>query len=225
MHVLYEKPEWLGGLLFLVVVCFLAGVFCLINLPAQDPGIKRGLLRLAACLCFAAALVCLFTEDRYIMLHAPRVIVAGSVTTLRIDNNSRHGPYADFRVDAPAWEYYTFHVVQSHSEIRDEVLQPGDQVKMLVRLWDIKVETLDELSGSHPGWRYDAQDNPVRDLFGFALAVPILGYGILMLFQEPRGRLRDDDDFDSHDDGNSGDHGEFPGSEIQTLGLENRDGK
>jgi hypothetical protein len=223
MPVAYAKPEWLNGLLFLAVVFFLGGTFCLLNLPTQDPGIRRGLLRLAACLAFAAALVSLFTENWYIIEHAPRVTVTGSLTTLSEDRGGRSGPYGDFRVDMPAWQYYTFHITMSHREYKSGVLQIGDRVTMLVRLWDIKVETLDEVSGSHPGWRYEQIDDPTLSLLGMAMALPFVGYGVVKLFEEKTERVRGDEDYDSPDDDDSGKLQEPSASEIQTLGLDKQE--
>lgn len=227
MHVVYAKPEWLGGLLFLAVVSGLTGGFCFLNLPTQDGGIRRGLLRLFACTCLAAAIVCWSVEKRYVILHAPRVTVAGSVTALSLENGGRSGPHVVFRVDTPGWEYHTFRIALSHSEYRDEDLQAGDRVRMLVRLWDINIETLDEVTGSHPGWRYDGEDDPTASLLAIVLTVPIMAYGVVKLFQERNKSRGLDDDADSLDDqGDPEDSGlrrTAPESEIQTLGLESRD--
>jgi hypothetical protein len=123
----------------------------------------------------------------------------------------------------PAWQYYTFHITMSHREYKSGVLQIGDRVTMLVRLWDIKVETLDEVSGSHPGWRYEQIDDPTLSLLGMAMALPFVGYGVVKLFEEKTERVRGDEDYDSPDDDDSGKLQEPSASEIQTLGLDKQE--
>jgi hypothetical protein len=217
MHVIDAKPEWLEGLLFLTVVCALGGGFCLLSLPVRHSGTRRGLLRLIACVFFATALVSWSFEDHYVIVHAPRVTLTGTVTAVQGFSGDRGGTYDEFRVDTPGWEYHPFTINLTEEEVRAQILRRGDSVTMLVRTWDVQVEALDETRGSHPGWHYENNESTALNWCGALLAVLLVGYGVVKLFRDKRKRRGGDDDSD--DDGDSDFRG-FREREIQTIGLE-----
>jgi len=214
MPAIYAKPEWLGWLLFAAFACGVGGGFCLFRQAALDPGVRRGLLRFAACVLFAAALFGWGYEEHYVAAHAPRVTLSGKVTALRDSPGGRSGPVAEFLIDAPGWENFPFYIHIGHREYEEHVLRRGDSVTMLVRWWDVKVETIDETGGSHAGWHQVFDHNAGLEWAGMFLAVPILIAGVVLLVED---RGEDSEDRDGEDGG-----GAVP-SGMQSLGLDNSD--
>jgi hypothetical protein len=210
MDAMVAKPEWLGWLLFAAFACGVSGGYCLFKQADLDSGIRRGLLRCAACVLFAATLFSWGYEEHYVVVHAPRVTLSGGVTALEYSTGSRGGPFVGLRIDERGWEYHPFYLPIGNRAYDERVLSMGDSVKMVVRLWDVKVETIDETAGSHAGWHAVFDHNAGLEWAGMFLAVPILIAGVILLVED-RG-----------EDGQSSegeDRREPDADGMQTLGL------
>jgi hypothetical protein len=205
------KPEWLGWLLFAAFACAVGGGYCLFKQADLDSGIRRGLLRCAACVLFATTLFSWGYEEHYVVAHAPRVTLRGAVTALEYSSGSRGGHFVGLRIDAPGWEYHPFYLPIGNRVYDERVLGMGDSVTMLVRLWDVKVETIDETAGAHAGWHKVFDHNAGLEWAGMFLAVPILIAGVILLVED---RGEDAQGPDGEDRRNS----DAPG--MQTLGLD-----
>lgn len=205
------KPEWLGWLLFAGFACGVGGGYCLFRQADLDAGIRRGLLRCAACVLFAATLFGWGYEEHYVVAHAPRVTLSGDVTALEYSSGGRGGPFIGLRIDAQGWEYHPFYLSVGNRAYNDRVLGMGDSVRMVVRLWDVKVETIDETAGSHAGWHAVFDHNAGLEWAFMFLAAPVLIAGVILLVEEWNEDAQGADGEDRR---------ESDASEMQTLGLD-----
>ena len=205
------KPEWLGWLLFVAFACGVGGGFCLFRQAGLDSGIRRGLLRCAACVLFATSLFSWGYEEHYVVEHAPRLTLSGAISALEYSSGSRAGPVAEFTIDARGWENYPFILHIRNRDYDERVLGAGDSVTMLVRLWDPKVETIDETAGSHAGWHEVFDHNAGLEWAGMFLAIPILIAGVILLVEDQGEDAEGSDGEDRR---------ESDAPEMQSLGLD-----
>jgi hypothetical protein len=211
MPAMYAKPEWLGWLLFAAFACGVGGGFCLFKQAGLDSGIRRGLLRLVTCVLFAATFFCGGYEDHFVNAHSPRVTLTGAITAIQLSRGGRGGPFAQFLIDAPGWEYSPFTAPIGYRAYKEQALRVGDSVTLHVRVWGVRVESMEETAGSHAGWHKVFDHNAGLEWAGMFLAVPILIAGVILLVED---RGEDSEDRDGEDGG-----GTVP-SGVQSLGLD-----
>ena len=174
-------------------------------------GLRKPFKIAVACVLVFAAMTVWTLQERHSQVYSPRQTVTGVVAWLSEGTIKGGSFYDDFGLFLlPNWavsQSFTTDILGHSGDARP--IARGDTLKLEYRVWDDKILSMDELSGTHPGWQHRYSPEGLWMVYvGAAIAIGGLIWFITAWRAQKEGReLTYEDDVPD------------PPSDIQTLGL------